>query len=208
MVDYLEKERFINFCHLVHSKNLVYGSGGNISFRCGDTILITPSGRSLESLTVEDVVEMTFEGMHQGKQKPSSEYQMHIACYEEHPEATAVLHVHSVYATAVSCKKDLNYSKAMPIYTPGYGKRICALPVVPYLLPGSAVLAEAVRNIMRTRTSVLLKNHGVITVGKTAESALNLAEEIEENAQITLLLGNSGEELSASAINDLANYGK
>ena len=53
---------FLDTCHLIHAKGLVSGSGGNISLRCDDGILITPSGRSLESLKEEDLVLLQMDG--------------------------------------------------------------------------------------------------------------------------------------------------
>ena len=200
------KEEYVKYCHFIQEKNLVFGSGGNVSVRVGDIVLITPSGRSLESLTVEDVIELSFDGSFKGEGRPSSEYKMHLGCYQVRPEITAVVHTHSLYATAVSCLKDLDPEKAMPIFTPGYGKRVGALPVIPYLTPGSRELADMVSQTIAKRNSVLLKNHGLVAVGKDWESALNLAEELEENAQITLMLSGRGEELTPQQLAGLASY--
>lgn len=205
-IQYKDREAFAAYCHRIQQNGLVYGSGGNVSVRVGDRFLITPSGRSLESLEPGEAVELSADGSYTGSLKPSSEFRMHLACYRARPDIVAIVHTHSVYAVAISCLRGADPDKAMPVYTPGYGKRVGALPMIPYFTPGSEPLAAEVSRIIGGRNSVLLKNHGVVAVGKTWEAALNLAEEIEENAQLTLLLGERGEELSAEQIAALAGY--
>ena len=79
---------FLDTCHLIHAKGLVSGSGGNISLRCDDGILITPSGRSLESLKEEDLVLLQMDGSYTCPNGgiPSKEWRMHLACYRARPD--------------------------------------------------------------------------------------------------------------------------
>lgn len=202
-----KRKEMVVLCRLVQQKNLVFGSGGNLSFRLNERILITPSGRSMEFLQEGDLVAVKMDGSYSGAEKPSSEFRMHLNCYCARDDVKVILHLHSPYATAVSCLKFLNMSCAIPIFTPGYGKRVGALPAIAYLRPGSRRLAEQVRDTIAERNSVLLQNHGVVVVGKTVEQALGLAEEIEEEARMYLLLGGDGSALSDSAVKDLVNYG-
>lgn len=111
---------FLDTCHLIHAKGLVSGSGGNISLRCDDGILITPSGRSLESLKEEDLVLLQMDGSYTCPNGgiPSKEWRMHLACYHARPDVSALVHVHSSNAVAVSCMKDADSSCAIPVYTP------------------------------------------------------------------------------------------
>lgn len=192
-----EIRSFLDLCHLLHEKDLVSGPGGNVSFRHGDHILITPSGRRLESLKEEDVVFLTSDGSftsHNGG-KPSKEWRMHLSCYSR-DDIGAVIHVHSVYAMAISCLCSLDHLCAIPVYTPGYGTRVGKLPVISYELPGSVKLAEKVAAVIDKRNSVMMANHGVLTVGKTPEDALNLVEEIEEAAKMYFALTGQGRALS------------
>ena len=80
----------------------------------------------------------------------------------------------------------------MPAYTPGYAMRVGRIPVVPYYRPGSRELAEAVSDVICSRDSLLLANHGMVAAGKSPEAVLAVAEEIEENAHLTILLGDRG----------------
>jgi Ribulose-5-phosphate 4-epimerase and related epimerases and aldolases len=190
----------LEFCRRAHDKNFVSGSGGNISVRDGDDILITPTGRNLGLLTEQDIVRMRPDGSVVGGGKPSQEWRMHCLCYARR-DVESVVHVHSVHVSAVSCM-ELDPVCAMPVYTPGYSVRVGKLPVVPYYRPGSEDLAAAVAPIIAGtpsfpgRNSVLLANHGMLSVGPSLEKAFNLTEEIEENAQIFLLLGRGGRALT------------
>lgn len=199
---------FLNTCHLIQTKGMVSGSGGNISVRCEDGILITPSGRSLESLKEEDLVVMSTDGSFTCANRgiPSKEWRMHLACYSR-PDVNALVHVHSPNAVAVSCMKDVNRSAAIPVYTPGYCMRVGNLPVLPYARPGSQELSDCVARVIEKRNSVLLANHGSLAVGRTLEEALNVAEEIEEEARLFLLLGHGGVPLTEEQQAPLAPRG-
>ena len=162
---------FLDTCHLIHAKGLVSGSGGNISLRCDDGILITPSGRSLESLKEEDLVLLQMDGSYTCPNGgiPSKEWRMHLACYHARPDVSALVHVHSSNAVAVSCMKDADSSCAIPVYTPGYSMRVGELPILPYMTPGSVELCDHVFPLIAKRNSVLLANHGPLAVGRSME---------------------------------------
>lgn len=203
MSNILAVKKLVDLCHHVHDRGMVSGSGGNISFRMGEDYLITPTGRSLGFINENEIVKLNSDGTYDGNIKPSKEYLMHLNCYKERPECNVVVHVHSVYAVAVSCLQELDWECAMPIFTPGYALRVGKLPVVPYFRPGSANLADVVKNVISSRNSVLLANHGFVTVGATAEEAMGIAEEIEENAKLFLLLKNNANPLNPDALKEL-----
>lgn len=125
----------IRYCRLIHGKGLVSSSGGNVSIRIGDHIYITPSGRSLQQIGEEDILELDLQGNYQGAigAVPSKEWRMHLCCYQ-YEGIQAVVHVHSPNAVALSCMKELDFQCSMPIYTAGCAVRVGALPVIPYLL--------------------------------------------------------------------------
>jgi ribulose-5-phosphate 4-epimerase/fuculose-1-phosphate aldolase len=191
--------KFLRFCQMIQEKGLVSGSGGNVSYRTDDGgVMITPTGRSFEMLGEDDIVVMDMEGGSSHPLKPSKEYLLHTCCYRVRPEIRCVVHVHSVYVVALSCLKNLDYQCAAPVYTPGYGARVGELEALPYMEPGSPELAGRVKDVITRRNSVLLANHGLVTVGENCEKALNLAEEIEENAQLYFLLKDEGRDLAAA----------
>lgn len=196
-------DTLVNVCHLIHRKGLVSGSGGNVSIRAENGILITASGIALEATTPENLVFVSGDGSYNGHLCPSKETSLHLKCYATRPEVLAVVHVHSVYSVALSCMSALCGNNVVPAYTPGFGIRVGHLPVIPYYCPGSPQLADAVSTVIAKRDSVLMQNHGLVTVGDTLESALNLVEEIEENAKIHFILRGAGVALSPEQIETL-----
>jgi ribulose-5-phosphate 4-epimerase/fuculose-1-phosphate aldolase len=209
----------IELCRRAYDKGFVSGSGGNISLKDGGDMLITPTGRNLGVLAERDIVRMRLSRKRNvtGRDKgaavigsgvPSQEWRMHLRCYER-ADVVCVVHVHSPHASAVSCL-DIDPDCGMPVYTPGYSVRVGRLPVVPYFRPGSAELASAVGDLIAGgatapgRNSVLLANHGLLCVGAGIEQAMNIAEEIEENARLFLLLGDRGRPLSETQQAELA----
>jgi ribulose-5-phosphate 4-epimerase/fuculose-1-phosphate aldolase len=201
MNDSGQRQALLRLCALVCAKGLVCGSGGNVSLRCDGDILITPSGRNLGALSEDDVVRMRPDGSVYGNGVPSRERYMHCRCCAR-ADVACVVHVHSTYATALSCLP-LDPSCAMPVYTPGYSISVGKLPVLPYFRPGSEILADMAGKVIAGRNSVLLAKHGVLTVGNSAEQALNIAEEIEENARIFFILAGRGAGLTEEEQADL-----
>jgi ribulose-5-phosphate 4-epimerase/fuculose-1-phosphate aldolase len=204
----------LELCRRVYARGFVSGSGGNISARHGADILITPTGRNLGLLKEPELVRLRLRQQEDGfpavvgSGSPSQEWRMHCLCYQR-PDVVWVIHAHSPHATAVSCLES-DPACAMPVYTPGYSVRVGRLPVVPYFPPGSAELASAVGEIIAGggnvsgRNCALLANHGLLAVGASGEQAMNIVEEMEENARLFLLLGHRGRALSAAQQAELA----
>ena len=196
-------KRFLDVCHMLHDTGKVSGSGGNISIRWEDGILITPTSVSLGDVTEDNLVRVRFDGSFDGDIRPSKEWRMHLICYENRPDITALVHVHSLYAVALSCL--LRPGDKIPIYFPGYAMRVNDLPMIPYLKPGHPELARQVGEVIARRNSVLLCNHGVVTVGKDLSQALNIMEEIEENAQLHFILNGRGHTLTLEAVEEIVH---
>lgn len=173
-------------CHVVmetaralNRTGLNQGRSGNVSVRSGDGLLITASGAHFDSITGDDVVFCDLQGGWEGTRKPSSELSFHAAIYRERPDAGAVVHVHSPWATSLAC---------MHCHIPAYHYMIAVaggvdIPCVPYATFGSEALAEHVTMGLRERDACLLANHGQIAVGSSADSALELAAEVENLAR-------------------------
>lgn len=138
---------------------------------------------------------------------PSKEWRMHLACYRARPDVSALVHVHSSNAVAVSCMKDADSSCAIPVYTPGYSMRVGELPILPYMTPGSVELCDHVFPLIAERNSVLLANHGPLAVGRSMEEALNIIEEIEDEAKLFLLLGDRGIAMTKAQQDALPSHG-
>jgi len=92
---------------------------------------------------------------------------------------------------------------ALPKLTAYFAMRIPALPVVPYLPPGDPELGTEVERLARATPAMLMQNHGSIAIGSTLTEASALAEEIEQTAQIFLLLGNRAQPLTQEHVEEL-----
>jgi len=186
-------DELVHICHLVYDRGMVCGSGGNISARIGDTIFITPSGYSLGDIKAEDIVQVTMGGKVLSDIKPSKELFLHMKAYEVRPDIEVVLHVHSLYATiaGIMAGED-SMDSPMPPYTPGYVMRIRNLKEVPFYVPGSQDLADSIGQELKATDVVLMRNHGMVVVGKNFTEAFGVAEEVEQNAKMHVLLKGKG----------------
>jgi ribulose-5-phosphate 4-epimerase/fuculose-1-phosphate aldolase len=166
-------------------------------------VLVTPTNSSFFNLVPEEISEAGLDGTGLTGLPPSKELPFHLAIYRRRSEARAVVHLHSCYATAVSCLENLNLDDALPIYTPYFAMRLLCLPVAEYYPPGDPALAQAVERAAGMSNAMLLRNHGSITTGKTLMEAAALAEEIEEQARLFFLLEGRGRTLSAEQVAEL-----
>ncbi len=159
---------------------------GNVSVRHGERVLITPSGLPYAAMLPDDIVEIDLEGRRTGgsERKASSEWPFHAAIYKARPDAAAIVHTHSPYATALSCaRRDIPAFHYMIALSGGADIR-CA----DYATFGTQALADNAVAALEGRRAVLLANHGVITIGQTLEGAQTLAGEVENLARQYLAL--------------------
>jgi ribulose-5-phosphate 4-epimerase/fuculose-1-phosphate aldolase len=198
-----ERDDLVATARSLFDRGYTFGTAGNMSVRIGDRYIVTPTNSSFFSLAPDALSELDASGALLSGPPPSKEAHFHMAAYRARPDARAIVHLHSCYATAVSCLADLNTQDAIPIYTPYYAMRLPCLPVVDYNPPGDPQLAPAVENAARISPALLLRNHGSIAIGKNLMEASALAEEIEEQARLSFLLDGRGRRLSADEIAEL-----
>jgi 3-dehydro-4-phosphotetronate decarboxylase len=198
-----EVQEMVRVAGSLFARGYSFGTAGNMSVRVGNLVLITPTNSSFETLTAGMIAEVDLSGSVIGGNKPSKEAHFHLAAYRARPQARAVVHLHSTYATAVSCLEDLDVEDAMPVFTPYYAMRLPKLPVVEYYPPGDPQLAPEVERRAAESPAILLRNHGSITMGASVREAAALAEEIEEQARLWFLLGERGQRLSAQQVAEL-----
>ena len=173
---------------LMWQKGYVIGTAGNISARLEDqnAILITQSGASYHDMTPEDVVLCALTGEKlSGAGKPSSEYPLHSAIYQARPDVNAIVHTHSIYATALAvARKEIPFFLDEMIYV--VGPR--SIPVASYAKSGSKALASHVVEILgRDGKAALMANHGTISVGRDIKTAFTISEHVEKAAMILIL---------------------
>ena len=173
-------------------KHLVAGSWGNISCRTRKGIAITPSGLGYEKLLPSDIVLVDGEGqVLSGKRIPSSETKVHVAIYKAFPDAGAVIHTHSIYASALSAMHEDVPAIIEDIVQICGGRVNCAQ----YALTGTQELADAAVQALAGRKAALLANHGAVCWGKDLAEALLVAEILEKAAQIMVLCKSCGGKL-------------
>ena len=152
------------------------GRSGNVSCRFGAGMLITPSGLAYETLQPADIVFVAADGTpEEGAPKPSSEWRFHLAAYSARGDARAVVHTHSLNATALACA-----GKPIPAFH--YMVAVAGgndIPLVRYATFGTPELADFVKAGLKDRAACLMANHGQIATGASLDAALELAFEVE-----------------------------
>lgn len=184
----------------LYDRGYSFGTAGNVSALAGEVMLVSPTNSSLAELGEGSFSGMSLEGKHLEGPRPSKEAHLHLAIYAARPEAKAVIHLHSPYATALACLPLRESADHLPIYTPYFAMRIPGLPVIPYFPPGHPDLAEHVKEAAMRSPVLLLKNHGSLAAGRTIREASSLAEELEQQARLYFLLRGLGEPLTADQI--------
>jgi autoinducer 2 (AI-2) kinase len=187
------RELIVQITNEMFSLGLLTATGGNVSSRSSDdeTIWITPSRLYKGNLRPEDLVRIKPDGsLVEGERTPSVEWQMHFSSYRARPETTGALHTHAPIATAMGIV-GLPFP---PINTDAVFLRDTQL--VPWIMPGSKELADAVEIAMQKSRGCFLQNHGLMTVGKTLRDAATRAMNLEETAKIVLYCKQFGGELT------------
>jgi 3-dehydro-4-phosphotetronate decarboxylase len=182
------REQICDVARSMFERGLTHGSTGNISARCEDGWLLTPTGSSLGCLDPARLSKLDWTGKSIAGDAPSKESFLHLAMYQERERNQAVIHLHSTYSVAVSVLEEINQQDVLPPITAYYVMRIGTLPLVPYYAPGDLKLAEAVRGFAGRHHAVLLANHGPVIAGASLAAASDAVEELEATAKLFLLL--------------------
>jgi L-ribulose-5-phosphate 4-epimerase len=173
-------------CNLDLPKNgLVKMTSGNVSGRDPETglVVIKPSGYSYEDLTPTDMVIVNLEGdVVEGHLKPSVDTATHLYIYRCRPDVFGVAHTHSPYATSFAA-----LGEAIPACLTTTAMLGGEIPLGGYVpIGGEAIGEEIVRRIGHS-LAIIMQNHGVFTIGRSARQATKMAVEVEEIAHITHL---------------------
>jgi len=174
------RRQLIDTAIAMNASGLNQGTSGNLSTRCGEGFLITPSGMDYAGLVTDDLVEMDLDGNPRGAREPSSEWRFHAAIYRHRPEANAVLHAHPVHCSALAC-----LGKGIPAFhymvAVAGGRDIrCA----EYATFGTPALSDNVVKALEGRKACLMAHHGLTCFETDLPRALALAVEVENLAQV------------------------
>jgi ribulose-5-phosphate 4-epimerase/fuculose-1-phosphate aldolase len=181
------RERMVKWGRSLFERGFTVGSSGNISVRCGDGFLVTPTNSCMGFLDAARITKLDAGWNLVSGDAPTKEVPLHRAFYEGRPQTGAVVHLHSTFATALSCLADVDPEDAIAPITPYVVMRVGRVPVLPYTMPGSADVAPLVRARAADHAAILLANHGPVVAGTSLESAVFAAEELEETARLLVL---------------------
>ena len=198
-------------CRDLTRLGLTHGTSGNISVRRdAQHFFVSPTGMAYDALEADDIPLMNLDGRWFGRHRPSSEWRFHRDIMHSRGEVGAIVHTHSLHATALACTgRGIPAFHYMVAVAGGLDIR-CA----PYHTFGTQELSGAALAALRDRRACLLANHGVIAVGANLSAALALAAEVENLAAqycAALTLGNVrilDETEMISVIEKFRTYGK
>lgn len=169
--------------HLELPRNdLVKWTGGNVSGRDPETglVVIKPSGVKYPDLKPEQLVVVDLNGqIVEGDLSPSSDTASHLYIYRHRPDVGGIVHTHSPYATAFAA-----VGKPIPVYLTAIADEFGGpIPVGGFALIGGEEIGRVVVDSIGSSPAVLLKNHGVFTIGQNAEAAVKAAVMVEDVAR-------------------------
>ena len=166
--------------------NLVVWTGGNVSARDPKTglVVIKASGIRYEEMRTQHMIVVDIDGnIVEGEYKPSSDLYSHLYIYKNRPDVNGVVHTHSVYATAFAA-----VNKPIPVVLTAIADEFGGpIPCGGFALIGDDAIGKVVVDSIGKSPAVLLKNHGVFTIGKNAMSAVKAAVMTEDNAKTVWL---------------------
>ncbi|MBI4795957.1 MAG: class II aldolase/adducin family protein [Deltaproteobacteria bacterium] len=177
------KEDIVRICRMLHRKNYLAATDGNVSVRLGDRVFVTPSGVHKGLMDAYQILTVDLEGrVLSGEGKPTSEIRMHLLAYELRPDVEAVVHAHLPYATACTLAGIDLLEPILPEVVITLG----GIPTAAYATPGSEEVPESIRGLIEEYDAVLLSRHGAMTVGRDVTDAYNKMEKLEHTARVVL----------------------
>jgi L-fuculose-phosphate aldolase len=187
------RQELVRVARRLSASGLNHGTAGNLSARWGEGLLITPSSLPSERMEPQDLVAIGFDGRPLGGlaaasaeaeplRSPSSEWRLHADLLRSRPELEAVVHCHSIHATALACHgRGIPPFHYMVVQAGGPDIRCAG-----YATFGSQELSDLALAALKDRQACLLAHHGQLAVGTSLDQALALAVEVETLAHMYL----------------------
>jgi L-ribulose-5-phosphate 4-epimerase len=173
-------------CNLELPKNdLVKMTSGNVSGRDLETglVVIKPSGYAFEELTPSHMVVVDMDGqVVEGDLKPSTDTDTHLYVYQHRPDVFGMVHTHSPYASSFAV-----LGQSIPACLTASAMLGGEIPIGGYAPIGGADIGQEIINKIGQAKAIIMQNHGVFTIGSSAQQATKMAVEVEEIAKITHL---------------------
>ena len=200
------KKIIVEYARLMAGSGMVTLYEGNLSIRCDDGFVITPSTTNKLTLTEDQIIELDKDGNFLNPEcgrKVSSEYRLHLESYHVRQDVNACIHFHSTYATAYAVAGKAIEPKGDATAIILFGE----IPLCRYGRPRSDAIAADIKKYLPDHDAVLLENHGALVVADNMEAAFACAQIVEKTAQIEWIAGTLGGEsiLPDSEIEALRN---
>ena len=175
------KKAIVEYFKLIYNKGLTTSSGGNISIKNDDILLVSPTGKNKGKLTANDIVEWDLQKqVSLNNNQPTCEIQMHTKIYEARSEVKTIIHAHPEFVSIFSVieeKLRLDLMSEAFIFLKN-------IEYVDYEMPSSVELANKVGEAAKKSDVLMLRNHGVIVMGNDIEECFHKIEIIEHLAKI------------------------
>ncbi|HLP14896.1 MAG TPA: class II aldolase/adducin family protein [Bacteroidota bacterium] len=178
------RDEIIEIIKRIYQNGMTTTSGGNLSIKDDDgSIWITPKGVDKGTLTPADIVRVTADGVVDGVHEPSSEYPFHLAVYTARPDIKAIVHAHPPALVSFAITRNVPDTRIMP-----KAREICGrVGYAKYALPGSGALGDVIaQTFTEGHDTVLMENHGIVTVGNNLMHAFHRLETLDFCARLTL----------------------
>lgn len=185
----LLRTEIVHYAGSFFRRGFTVGSSGNISVRCKEGYLVTPTNACLGDLVADRISLVSPDGEHLSGETQTKEMPMHMAVYRGRPQTVAVVHLHSTWATLLSALASTDPNNALPPITPYAVMRLGRVPVLPYCRPGGDAVVDHIERAVAHHNAILLANHGPVVAGNTLAAAVFASEELEETAKLVLLAG-------------------
>jgi L-fuculose-phosphate aldolase len=160
------------------NEGLVSRTWGNVSLRVDENhMVITPSGRNYNDLTVHDIVLVNYHtSKYEGTIKPSSEKELHCEIYRTRKEINAVIHTHQMNASTVAAA----HREVPPILDDMAQIIGPSVRCADYALPSTKRIVTKTVKALRGRMAALMANHGAVCVGRDIDEAFVVCQVLEK----------------------------
>ena len=180
-----ERKAVLEAAQAMSRRGLTVGTSGNVSMRLTDPggrdlLAITPNNRYYDTLTVDEIVVVDFDGQNvEGDLPTSLELMLHVGIYRARKKVNAIIHCHPVFSSVLA----VTGSAIPPILDDQITYLGGEIAVAPYSLPGSQELADNAVPALGPRNAVILANHGALAVGRDMKEAFVNTEMLEKTAR-------------------------
>ncbi|MDD3155686.1 MAG: class II aldolase/adducin family protein [Victivallaceae bacterium] len=176
------KDQIVEIMRRIYGYGMTTTSGGNLSILDNeDNMWISPGGIDKGSLQREDIICVKADGTIIGRHKPSSEFPFHRAIYKMRPDVRGILHAHPPALVSFSIAKKIPDTSVLP-----NARSVCGeVGYAPYAIPGSEELGRNIAQVFaKGHSTVLLENHGAVTIGSSLFHAFKRFETLDFCARL------------------------